>query len=169
MRADHSREAAAGAGFVALAAAAAIAFALFFQYGLGYAPCALCLMERWPYYIGIPLAAAVALLAARGGMGAAVTAGLGLLALDFLVGFGLGAYHAGVEWRLWAGPATCTAGAAQIGGNLLESLRHSRIVPCDVATWRFAGLSFAGWNAALSIVLGGLALVLFDRRIAGVR
>ena len=161
---DQSRQAAASAGFIAIVAAAAIVTALIFQYGLGYAPCALCLIERWPYYVGIPLAVVVAVLAARHAPPRVVTIGLGLLAIDFLVGFGLGAYHAGVEWKLWAGPTACTAGAAQIGGNLLESLKHTRIVPCDAATWRFLGLSFAGWNAVISIVLGLFALSVFHRR-----
>lgn len=163
---DRSSPAALSAGFVALAAAAALVTALIFQYGYGYAPCALCLIERWPYYIGVPLAALTAVLAARHAPPALIAAGLGLLAIDFLVGFGLGTYHAGVEWKLWAGPSTCTAGAAQIGGNLLESLRHSHLVPCDAATWRLLGLSFAGWNAVISIILGGVALAAFHRRRA---
>jgi disulfide bond formation protein DsbB len=166
VRVDRPQGAAWSAGFVALAAAAALVAALIFQYGFGYAPCALCLIERWPYYIGIPLAGLTALLAARRAPPLLVAAGLGLVAIDFLVGFGLGAFHAGVEWKLWAGPAACTAGAAQIGGNLLESLRHTHIVPCDAATWRLLGLSFAGWNAVVSLILGAVALAAFHRRAA---
>jgi disulfide bond formation protein DsbB len=30
-------------------------------------------------------------------------------------------------------------------------------VACDEAAWRFFGLSFAGWNAVLSLLLAGLA------------
>jgi disulfide bond formation protein DsbB len=166
---DRARQASLTAAFVAVVAAAVIVAALVFQYGFGYVPCHLCLIERWPYYIGVPLAVLTALLAAWRAPPALVTLGLGLLAVDFLVSFGLGAYHSGIEWRLWPGPATCTAGAAQLGGNLLESLRHSRIVPCDAATWRFLSLSLAGWNAVASIVLGLVALAAFDGRIANRR
>lgn len=166
---DGTREATFTAGVIAISAAAVIIAALVFQYGFGYVPCHLCLIERWPYYIGVPLAVVAAVLATRRAPAPLVTLVFGLLAINFLVSFGLGAYHSGIEWRLWPGPATCTAGAAQLGGNLLESLRHSRIVPCGAATWRFLSLSLAGWNAVASIALGLIALAAFDRRVAGRR
>jgi disulfide bond formation protein DsbB len=31
-------------------------------------------------------------------------------------------------------------------------------VSCSEAKWRFAGLSFAGWNAVVSAILAGLAV-----------
>ena len=41
---------------ILVAAAATIGGAYIFEYGLGYIPCALCLMQRKPYYIGMALA-----------------------------------------------------------------------------------------------------------------
>ena len=38
--------------------AATILGALAFEHFGGYQPCALCLMQRTPYYLGVPLAAA---------------------------------------------------------------------------------------------------------------
>ncbi|WP_164093789.1 disulfide bond formation protein B, partial [Stenotrophomonas maltophilia] len=46
---------------VGLGATATILGAYFFQYVIGLAPCPLCLEQRLPYYIAIPLAFATAL------------------------------------------------------------------------------------------------------------
>src|SRR5262249_33267520 len=82
--------------------------AWFSQLLLGLAPCELCLLQRWPYYIGIPIAAAAALLARSAPRNGAVALLLLLVALIFIVSAGLGVYHAGVEWRFWEGPTACT-------------------------------------------------------------
>ena len=62
-----------------LIAFATIAGAWVFEWA-GYAPCELCLMQRWAYYVGVPLAALVAIIAARGPLLLA-GAGLALLGL----------------------------------------------------------------------------------------
>ena len=80
----------------------------------------------------------------------------GLVALAFLANAGLGGYHSGVEWGFWAGPETCSGATAPLatGKSLLDQLKNApRIIRCDEAPWRFAGLSFAGWNAVVSFVL----------------
>ena len=45
-----------GALFLAVAMAATVGTALGFEHIGGYIPCALCLMQRTPYYIGVPVA-----------------------------------------------------------------------------------------------------------------
>lgn len=147
------------AGVLILVASATILAALAFEHMGGFAPCPLCLQQRWAYYGGIPLAL-VALLLARAGRGPAARAVLGLFALVFLFNAGLGVYHAGVEWQLWPGPASCGTVQEIATGNLMEALKTTRVVACDQAPWRFLGLSFAGWNAVVSAglaVLAGLA------------
>jgi len=71
----------------------------------------------------------------------------------------LGVFHAGVEWKLWAGPAECS-GAAQFGpaGGLLNRLQDVVVVRCDEAAWRFLGLSLAGYNALITVALAAIAL-----------
>ncbi len=76
---------------------------------LGYAPCELCLKERIPYYIGIPVAAATLIFALREWR-ALTLAGFILLFLIFAFSAGFGIYHAGVEWHFWQGPTACTGG-----------------------------------------------------------
>jgi disulfide bond formation protein DsbB len=142
---------------IALIAAAALGAALYFQYALGYQPCALCMRERIPYYLGIPLAAALAIGGPRLPRGV-MLGGLVLLALMFAANAVLGLYHAGIEWKFWEGPASCSAGAAAASsGNLLGDLQKVRIVPCDSAPWDFLGLSFAGWSMVISAAIAVLA------------
>ena len=151
------------------AALATIGAALAFEHVGGYEPCALCLKERAPYYATVPLALA-AVVAARRRPGRLLTAGFfAFIALVMLYGAGLGVYHAGIEWRLWEGPATCAegVGAPASAGAMLESLRAGAIGPsCTEAVWRFAGLSFAGWNAIIAACLALLAC-LGVRRVYG--
>jgi disulfide bond formation protein DsbB len=142
---------------IAAVGAAAIAGAWFFELVLKLRPCPLCLEQRVPYYIGIPLALIVAIVAWRGAPRALVIGGLVVLAALMLWGAYLAVFHAGVEWKLWAGPAECS-GAAALGpaGGLLNRLQDIVVVRCDEAAWRFLGISLAGYNAVIS---GALALV----------
>ena len=140
---------------VALGAAATIGGALVFEHVFGYVPCKLCLMQRNPYYIAIPLGLAAALLPPRW-----TRAGLWLLALIFLVSAGLGTYHSGVEWGFFAGPSDCGGGTGanpREVGDFLNTLQTTRVVDCSTAAWRFLGVSLAGWNALIGAALGSIA------------
>ncbi|HLW91235.1 MAG TPA: disulfide bond formation protein B [Roseiarcus sp.] len=146
------------AAFIAVAAAATIAGAWIFQ-AFGYQPCELCLKQRYAYYGGVPLAALVA-YAARGPARGIVFAGMIGLALIFAANAALGVYHAGVEWRFWAGPSSCTgviAGPPNVA-DLMKHLENAKVVACDEVQLRILGLSLAGWNALISAALAALAL-----------
>lgn len=138
---------------VAVVAAATIGGALYFEHVLGYAPCKLCLTQRVPYYLAIPLSLAAALAPAR-----IARFVLGLVALVMLYGAGLGAYHTGAEWGFWLGPNDCGGGAGAGPADVqdfLKTLDTTRVVECSSAAWRFLGLSLAGWNALIAL---GIAL-----------
>ena len=107
------------AAAIAAAAAATILGAYFFQYVVGLSPCPLCLEQRIPYYLAIPVAAAVAFVAANRAPVTLVRLGFGLLVLILLVGAGLGVYHAGIEWKFWPGPAECTGELGKLGGGMV--------------------------------------------------
>ncbi|MFL1875807.1 disulfide bond formation protein B, partial [Hansschlegelia beijingensis] len=62
----RTRSAAILAFVIAAAAALTVGAALVFQHGFGYVPCMLCLWQRWPYYVGAPLALAAGLLGLAG-------------------------------------------------------------------------------------------------------
>src|ERR1700716_1756048 len=129
-------------------AAATLAGAWFFQLVLDIRPCPLCLEQRYAYYLAIPLGALVALAAVRGAPRAVLLAGLAILAAAALGNAWLGAYHAGVEWHLWQGPADCTGEIGNLGsaGNLLQRLDTVKVIRCDEGLWRLLSLSRAGSN-----------------------
>ena len=142
---------------IVLVALATIGGALLSEHVFGLVPCKLCLLQRQPYYWGIPLAILVA-LAPQG----LLRPGLLILSLVFLVSAGLGAYHSGVEWGWFLGPSDCGGGSGAAPGavgDFLQSLNNVRVVSCTEAAWRFLGLSLAGWNALVSLALAGLAVL----------
>lgn len=153
------------AGLALLVALAAILGAWGFELIGRYVPCQLCLQERIPYYVGVPVAL-LAFGSALAGWNVRITRGLLLLTAGIFVwSAGLGIYHAGAEWGFWLGPSDCGSGAAPTArdaGNLLSQLQAIRIVSCTEASWRFPaapwGLSFAGWNAAVSLAVVALTL-----------
>jgi disulfide bond formation protein DsbB len=122
-------------------------------------PCPLCLEQRVPYYIAIPLALFVAFAASRRAPRTFLVVGLAAVALVMLWSAGLGVYHAGIEWGVWSGPQDCS-GAVEFGpaSDFMKRLEHTNIVRCDEAAWRFLGLSLAGWNALISAALAAVAL-----------
>jgi len=131
-----------------------------FQLIGGFVPCKLCLAERVPYYIGLPFALVALLAALAGAKPTVVRIFLIVAALVFAYGVYLGTYHAGAEWGWWAGPTDCggTSGPVNQVDDLLNQLNNIRIVSCTEASWRFLGLSFAGWNAVVSIFVVATAL-----------
>ena len=148
------------AAALTLGMAVVVGSALGFEHIGGYIPCALCLIQRNPYYIGVGVGA-LAVLSAVFRLPPVVTRGLfAIIAVLMIVSIGLGAYHAGVEWKLWEGPASCTIGAT--GGeapvNVLEALNSTKAPSCTEATLRVLGLSFAGCNVLTSAVLAAIAL-----------
>jgi disulfide bond formation protein DsbB len=134
---------------------AVIVTALAFEYIGGYAPCPLCLQQRWAYYLAIPGLFAALVLLTTNRVGVAGVLFL-LLSLVFLGNAGLGIYHAGAEWKYWAGPETCGATGAKLStsaGDLLKTIQTAKVVRCDEAAFRFLGLSMAGWNVIASLGL----------------
>ena len=145
----------------ACASAAMLAVAHAFETFGGMAPCHLCLYQRDVYWIALSVGiAGFALGYMRLGW-AGRMAGY-LLALIFLVGAGVAAYHAGVEWKWWPGPTTCTGGGGAVSvGQLAAFMNGAKALPpqCDVAAWRMLGLSMAGYNTIVSLGLAVLSAI----------
>ena len=91
--------------------------------------------------------------------GRSLLAGLAILALAALANAGLGAYHAGVEWQFWQGPTDCSGPVADLGsaGTLLQRLDTVKVIRCDEVQWRFLGLSLAGYNVLISLLMAAIA------------
>ncbi|MBN8978927.1 MAG: disulfide bond formation protein B [Rhizobiales bacterium] len=148
------------AALIAVIAALTLAGAWFFQLVLGLQPCPLCLEQRYAYYLAVPLAIVVAVAAARDAPRSLIYAGLFALLLAALASAVLGGYHWGVEWKWWPGPTDCSGPVGNLGsaGDLLSRLDTVKVVRCDEVQWRFLGLSMAGYNVLISLLMALLAL-----------
>ncbi|PZO77662.1 MAG: disulfide bond formation protein B [Mesorhizobium amorphae] len=150
----------AAAVLVGLGMAATVGGALLFQHWGGYMPCKLCLEQRTPYYLGIPVMAAAALSSFLRGPAMLTRALLALGGALMLWGAWQGAFHSGVEWGWWAGPTDCGAVAPSVDtGNrgVLDALNDVVPPSCDKAALRIAGLSLAGWNFLIALALAAVA------------
>lgn len=123
------------------------------------APCELCLKQRQVYWAALIIGLVGFFLARAIRSRRTMAAASVVLGLVFLGEAGLAAYHAGVEWKLWPGPQSCTGGAKASLAAIANLLGGARIAQprCDVAAWRLLGLSMAGWNVLLALGLAGLS------------
>ncbi len=152
---------ASAAGIVALVGLATIGGFLFFEYVLGYQPCALCLDQRKAFYVSVPLAALLCLGAGHGASRKTLFLGLLVIAVVMLWNTGLSVFHAGVEWKFWPGPADCSGPVNNLGsaGDMLNRLQTIRIARCDDAAWRLFGISMAGYDVLISAFLATVAAI----------
>ncbi|MEM8636799.1 MAG: disulfide bond formation protein B [Pseudomonadota bacterium] len=148
-------------GLLAAAGSAALLFAAFVFQALGYAPCAMCIWQRYPHVVAI-------------GMGLLLAIGLPIIPL-LLIGAAsaattaaLGVFHTGVERDWWEGPTSCTGSGLDMNSmsaeDLLSTDGPSSLVMCDQVAWEFLTLSMASWNAVFSLVLAGLWVFAFGMR-----
>lgn len=144
-----------------LAAAAMLAAAHAFETFGGLPPCPLCLRQREVYWTAASLGAAFMVVVRLPGGPRWREISCWLLALVFLAGTGIAAYHAGAEWKLWPGPTTCAGAGGVDAAAMAEFLGGARVRPpaCDQAPWVFAGLSMAGWNAVISAGLTAMSVL----------
>lgn len=139
-------------GFIGLAASGSallLSGAFVFQ-TLGYAPCPMCLWQRYPHAVAIAIGVVAILLPGR------ILPALGTLAA--LTTAGIGIFHTGVERGWWEGPSTCSSGPIEglSAEELLDQIMTAPLVRCDEVAWQLAGLSMASWNAVFSL---GLAFI----------
>lgn len=127
---------------------------------LGYAPCQMCLWQRWPH-------AAAAFVGGLATLGVAAPPVAAAGALSALGTAGIGIFHSGVERGWWPGPDSCSGGGdlgGLTGADLLSTEGATAIVMCDEVAWSFAGLSMASWNAVASLGLAAIWIVALARR-----
>ena len=145
---------------IAATAAATLAGAWFFELVLDIRPCPLCLEQRYAYYLAVPLGALTAFAAARHAPRHLLMTAFAILLIAALANAYLGGYHAGVEWKFWQGPTDCSGPILDLGkaGNLLQQLDTVKVVRCDEVQWRFLGLSLAGYNVLISLLMAAVSL-----------
>jgi disulfide bond formation protein DsbB len=135
-------------GIATVGSIALLGGAYAFQHLGGFAPCKMCLWQRWPHGAAI-IIGIIALtlrenrLALFGSIAALITGGIGL-------------FHAGVEQHWWEGPNSCTSSSNDglTTEQLLDKILAAPVVRCDDIPWDFIGVSMAGWNGIISMILG---------------
>ncbi|MEM7193246.1 MAG: disulfide bond formation protein B [Pseudomonadota bacterium] len=122
---------------------------------LGYAPCMLCLWQRWPHAAAILVGAVAWAYRGESADLLRLLAVFGSLAVT-LTAF-IGVYHAGAQYGWWDGPASCAGATGSLGGlsgaDLLDPANARRLVLCTDIAWSLWGLSMPAWNAVLSFIL----------------
>ncbi len=139
-------------GLVAAIAVIALAGVLVGQYGFGLQPCELCLLQRLPYGAVVVVALAMLALPTSARLRGLAT---GLVAVAFVIGTGLASYHVGVENHWWASAVCHASGSLKISPADLAAALTQRAPPppCDQVQWTLFGITLAGYNAVLSLIL----------------
>jgi disulfide bond formation protein DsbB len=118
------------------------------QYLGGLVPCEMCYWQRWPHFAALGFALlSYALIDRLPDRGRSL---VWLAALAILASGGIGAYHAGVELRIFEGITHCTS----TSGVTVSDILSAPLIRCDQVQWALLGISMAGWNAIVSIGFG---------------
>jgi disulfide bond formation protein DsbB len=125
------------------------------QYLADLAPCRMCIWQRWPFAILVVLGLAGAFWKPR--------LALALSVPLLLVSAGLAGYHVAVEQGWLALPAGCAAGGEATSVEELKALLAEAPPSCDQVGFTWLGMSLAGWNLLVSLVLAGFSAFVATR------
>jgi disulfide bond formation protein DsbB len=126
------------------------------QYAFGLPPCEMCWWQRYGHFAALAFGLAAFVLPRPAPF-------VGGSALALAISGGIGAFHAGVEYRWWQGLTACST-ATQAGGDPLAAIMNAPIVRCDTAPWQLFGISLAGWNFLFSVAAALAIALLLARR-----
>jgi disulfide bond formation protein DsbB len=128
----------------------------------GLNPCEMCWWQRYGHIAGLGFALLSLLLARLPDRGRSF---VWLAALGIFASGAIGAYHAGVEAKVFEGFTQCTSTASAASAeDFLKQVMGAPLTRCDQVQWEFLGISMAGWNAIVSIGFASLILWLSLRR-----
>jgi disulfide bond formation protein DsbB len=116
------------------------------QYGFGWHPCHLCILQRYPYAAVLAISVGVFFLVRAVKIQRVAVLACALL---FIADAGIAFYHSGVERGLIKGPSGCSGGS-EAGKTLEEMTRaimEAPLVSCEQPMGYILGLSMAEWNA----------------------
>jgi disulfide bond formation protein DsbB len=142
---------------VTLLAFAALCVAWLAQYGGGLAPCELCYLARYAYWVTIAIGI-VAIFFGR--KPKARKFWLYLLALSLLGVVGISVFHVGVEHGWWQGSAACVgeSTAGMTAEELTNAIMNAPVTRCDEPAFTFLGISMAGYDGIYALLLSWFAL-----------
>ena len=136
--------------FIFFVSVRVIIFVHYMEY-IGFTPCQLCIHQRWPWYLIILLSFVSIFYNNR-----IYPYNKFIIFFLFVGSAAYAGWHAGIEWAFWEGPSTCTTDTNKIEShdNLLENIQSIQsFVPCNEASFRFLGISLAGYNFISSLIM----------------
>lgn len=130
----------------------------FFQ---GVTPCKLCIYQRLPYFIIILLAASFLLIKNQN---------LKKITFIFYIfifasSLTMSVHHFGVENSFWNALTNCESYSKTLSNsnNLKEYLLNKDFVSCSDVSFKFLGISLAGYNVIISFILLIISIIGFKK------
>jgi disulfide bond formation protein DsbB len=135
-----------------------ISSALFIEYILKVKPCALCIYERYPYYLILIFCALFFL------KNSWKNQLIVLIIITSVVSFFLAGYHVGIEYGLINELSSCkTEFNNNISKDILLKELQSKLAPsCKEVGFKLFGLSLASINMIMSLILSILYYKIFS-------
>jgi disulfide bond formation protein DsbB len=135
-----------------------VSSALFIEYILEVKPCALCIYQRYPYYL-ILLLSALFFLKNNWKYSLMI-----LMTLTSIVGFFLAGYHVGIEYGVIDELSNCkTEISKNISKDMLLKELQSKLAPsCKVVEFKLFGMSLASINMIMSLIFTILYYKMFS-------
>jgi disulfide bond formation protein DsbB len=132
--------------------------ALFIEYILKVKPCALCIYQRYPYYLILLFSA---LFFFKNNWKSQLMI---LIILTSIVSFFLSTYHVGIEYGLINELSSCkTEVGKNISKDILLKELQSKLAPsCKEVDFKLFGLSLASINMIMSLILTILYYIIFS-------
>ena len=134
-----------------------LVYAYFVEYILGYKPCNLCLIERWPYIIAIILILTNLIISKLEKII------LIKLSIIFAAATILSFYHVGIEQGFFEESSVCTSNNEINSLNKEDIIKElqKEVVSCKNVEFTFFGLSLATINLIISFFLSAITFKLF--------
>jgi disulfide bond formation protein DsbB len=135
-----------------------VSSALFIEYILKVKPCALCIYQRYPYYL-ILLLSALFFLKNNWKYSLMI-----LMTLTSIVGFFLAGYHVGIEYGVIDELSSCkTEISKNISKDILLKELQSKLAPsCKQVDFKLFGMSLALINMIMSLIFTILYYKMFS-------
>jgi len=135
-----------------------VSSALFIEYILEVKPCALCIYQRYPYYL-ILLLSALFFLKNNWKYSLMI-----LMTITSIVGFFLAGYHVGIEYGVIDELSSCkTEISKNISKDILLKELQSKLAPsCKQVDFKLFGMSLALINMIMSLIFAILYYKMFS-------
>ena len=142
---------------ILIISAVALSSVYFIENVLGYKPCNLCLIERWPYIIAIILILTNLIISKLEKII------LIKLSIIFAAATILSFYHVGIEQGFFEESSVCTSNNEINSSNKEDIIKElqKEVVSCKNVEFIFFGLSLATINVIISFFLSAITFKLF--------